>query len=174
MYAKLTIIFIRSVCVVLFVYDRRIVHSPDPFFAYDVDRFIPHANRPNEASFAVQQPQESALVNQVESTTSSPYSEHIGYYNNPSYVTQYPVYFTTITPLEMPRPESAGPYTYYYLSEKAWRVPLFFAFAFVAYYGYLLIRHSVFTKVAFARKYDRDTDLLVVSRLVLSAIRDTY
>lgn len=77
---------------------------------------------------------------------SSTYRPFAGYYNNPSYVTLSPVIFTTQQSLLNTKDEDVEPYTYYFVGTKLWYIPLYFMFAFVVFYAYMIIRNATVRK----------------------------
>lgn len=121
------------------------------------------------------QPQSTVLVEQVLETTSqsagtqSVAQQQYGYYPNPSYVTLTPVTFTTSLP-EVG--DSVQPYTYYHIGAKFWYLPLYFMFAFVVFYGYMIIANAAFRKWQFSevKVSSRRERIMEATEQVLSAI----
>lgn len=146
-----------------------------PKIKYIQNRFNPHVKRPVDGAVAQPsvsvRPEETVLVAQLlESPMKVPSNEHPGYYENPSYVTLSPVYITTSIPLKSNEVE---PYAYYPVGAKLWILPVYFGFAFIAYYGYLLLRFLFLQKLHLSRFRKRDIDVLEFTLQILSSIQKT-
>lgn len=153
-------------------------------------RYHPQVKKPfGQTQFAsnLPKPAESLLINQVVKPPifvepvpvqyvqhvehHQPYDQHVGYYSNPSYVTLSPVFFTTpaLPPLKGSEESS---HTHYYLGNKLWYIPLYCGFAFVAYFGYIIIRNVVLRKINFP--FGRDinaNDVLDLTVRILSSVQ---
>lgn len=109
-----------------------------------------------------------------------PPNHHYGYgYGTPSYVTPGPIYFTTAFPTKSVPPPAAvieypGVYTHYFLGNKLWYIPLYFGFAFVAFFGYIVVRDLVirrFNLPPFARQLEGANEVLELTIRVLAHLQ---
>lgn len=150
----------------------------DSKIKYIQNRFNPHANRPLAAetvdSFSASaRPEETILVSQVLESPVNEQSnnEHPGYYQNPNYVTLSPVFFTTSIPTKT---ETVEKFAYYPVGAKFWILPVYVSIAFIAYYGYLLIRFLFRHKLHLAAFRNQDIDNVEMSILkIVSSIQKT-
>lgn len=142
-------------------------------------RYHPQVKKPfgqNEFAVPALKPAETILINQIAEPPvfienfQPAQEQHDGYYPNPSYGTLSPVFFTTT---ELPvKSYVESPHTYYYLGNKIWYIPLYFAIAFVAFYGYIIIRNVVWRAINYPFSRDiKSNDIMDLTIKILSSIQ---